>query len=535
MSFFNKNLVLKSDFLLFVLILLFVIVRLSSLNVIPIFADEAIYIRWAQLIIDDWHRYLFFPLNDGKTPLFIWFLVPFQFLFENQLIAARIFSVIVGIGAMFVTYCYFRKRVKSKLTLTIAITSVSMTPFWFFHFGMALMDGMLTFLLIVSLVFWIVFLDSVKLSNQLNIKLWLEYLLKNPKKLRILVLSGFSFGLALLTKIPAVLFVPSLMIFALSKTKSIVDYLQLMMYLGFALFLSFLLFISLKINPAFGQLFSRGSDFLFPVSDVLFHGMWRHTVFSLPTYISYFLNYLTPGLMMLSIVGLFAKKHKKIIHLFFWSAVSFCLPIVILGRVVYPRYLFPAAIGFTFAAVYALDDLIERYILKSTDLKKQIIASCIVVSIIASSIVQSHYFIGSHFISDGAIPFVSADREQYQTEWSSGHGIAEFAETLKSRAKDKKIAVATEGTFGTLPDGLLVYFHRQNVEHIYIEGVGYPLKKLPENFKERASAFDEVYLLVNSHRLEIPLPEDLLKAQYCRPFNAPCLQVWDITDYLSDI
>lgn len=535
MSIFNKKILLRSEVLLLIFVLFFVVIRFASLNVIPIFADEAIYIRWTQLIMDDWQRYLFFPLNDGKTPLFIWLLVPFQFIFENQLIAARIVSVLIGVCTMFITYCHFSKRINSKFILFMAVASVSMTPFWFFHFGMALMDGLLTFLLLFALILWISFLESVKLSNQLDISQWLTYLLRHPKKLKTVALTGLLFGMALLTKIPAILFVPTFMIFAFSKAKSVLQYFQIMVYLSLSLMISFLLFISLKLNPAFGQLFSRGNDFLFPITEIVFNGMWRHTISSLPNYSSYFLNYLTPGIMLFSVAGLFAKKNKKIIHLFFWSAVSFCLPIVLLGRVVYPRYLFPASIGFTFAAVYALDDIIERYIIKSTNIKKQLMYSCIVVSVIASSFSRSHYFIASHFISDGAVPFVSADREQYQTEWSSGHGIAEFAETLKSRAKTKKIAVATEGTFGTLPDGLLVYFHRQNVENIYIEGVGYPLKSIPAPFKDRASSFDEVYLLVNSHRLEIPLPKELLKAQYCRPFKAPCLQVWDITDQLSDI
>jgi hypothetical protein len=95
------------------------------------------------------------------------------------------------------------------------------------------------------------------------------------------------------------------------------------------------------------------------------------------------------------------------------------------------------------------------------------------------------------------------------------------------------VAVATEGRFGTLPDGLLMYFHRRPVDNIYIEGIGYPVKDIPEFFKERARDFELNWLVVNSHRLEIPRPEARFITEFCRPHNAPCLQIWDISDLVQ--
>jgi len=80
----------QKHWLIIVLILIFyLILTIFRLSKLPVFADEAIYIRWTQLIIDDWQRYLFFPMNDGKTPLQMWLMLPFQFLFKNQLFAGR--------------------------------------------------------------------------------------------------------------------------------------------------------------------------------------------------------------------------------------------------------------------------------------------------------------------------------------------------------------------------------------------------------------------------------------------------------------
>src|SRR5690606_14151004 len=76
---------------------LYLLTHLVNLTGLPVFADEAIYIRWTQLIIDDWQRYLFFPLNDGKTPLHMWLMVPFQLVVADQLLAGRLLSVLVGL------------------------------------------------------------------------------------------------------------------------------------------------------------------------------------------------------------------------------------------------------------------------------------------------------------------------------------------------------------------------------------------------------------------------------------------------------
>src|SRR5258708_7425410 len=113
----------------------------------PVFADEAIYIRWAQLIMDDWKQYLFFPLNDGKTPLFIWLLVPFQSLFQNQLFAARFVSVIIGLIQILVV-----KKILAQLGARpkfqwLGALLTAILPFWYFQAHVALMDGLLTLFL----------------------------------------------------------------------------------------------------------------------------------------------------------------------------------------------------------------------------------------------------------------------------------------------------------------------------------------------------------------------------------------------------
>ena len=128
---------------------LYLFTHLWHLLSLPVFADESIYIRWAQLIIDDWQRYLFFPLNDGKTPLFIWLLVPFQFLFSDQLYAARFVSMLVGLGQIAAIIWTIRLFGGGKLARLLGALFVTLLPFWFFHHRIALIDATLSLLLTV--------------------------------------------------------------------------------------------------------------------------------------------------------------------------------------------------------------------------------------------------------------------------------------------------------------------------------------------------------------------------------------------------
>src|SRR4051812_11296992 len=86
----------KIEILILLLIsLLYFSLRLPNLTSQPIFADEAIYIRWAQVMRNE-PTLRFLPLSDGKTPLYMWAMIPFFKLFSDPLFAGRFLSVLSG-------------------------------------------------------------------------------------------------------------------------------------------------------------------------------------------------------------------------------------------------------------------------------------------------------------------------------------------------------------------------------------------------------------------------------------------------------
>jgi hypothetical protein len=170
---------------------------------------------------------------------------------------------------------------------------------------------------------------------------------------------------------------------------------------------------------------------------------------------------------------------------------------------------------------------------KRKNIFKQSLVAVLLAMLLANSVSASVAFMWSSWFDFANIPFVSADREQYISQWSSGVGIVESVELIKKIAQTQTVAVATEGSFGTLPDGILMYLHKADVSNIYVEGIGYPVKSIPNDFRSKAKQFKNKLLIVNSHRQELELDNDDLITQYCRPNNQPCLQVWRIDNYLN--
>lgn len=505
----------------FGLALLYLVTHLVALTTLPVFADEAIYIRWTQLIITDWHQYLFFPLNDGKTPLFIWSMLPFQVIFSDPLWAGRFFMVMVGllqVGANALLVKVLGGKTKSQLLsalLTICL------PFWYFYHRQSLIDGLLTFFLTLVLI------CTVKLVQQ-NSKPKAIFQRLSISEWKWAIGLGVAFGLALLTKIPAILFLPLLPLWILlSPSANKTARLRYLTLVGLATTLGLLLFTTLKISPAFGQLFSRGSDFLYDWQSVV-SGKWRETLPNTWAYLDYFVRY-THLFVLLAMVASLFGQYKRRSHLIFWSGLIFCLPMIVLGKVVYARYFLPAMIFITASFSLYLEEIIETQIETAKNLLLKVVWSVMVALIIGNVLASSASFIGAAMTDPTLLPLPTTDRTQYLSEWSSGHGIKEVETYIRQLAQTQTVAVATEGYFGTLPDGLLMYFVAHPDPHVYIEGIGQPVRGIPDFFKNRAATFDQKLLLVNSHRLKMDLAPEQLVLEVCRPDNGPCLQLWNIS------
>lgn len=501
---------------LVVLSIVYVVTHLPSLTLLPVFADESIYIRWSQLLINDPGRYFFFAMNDGKTPLFIWLMAPLQLLTADQLWLGRVVSVAIGLCQMGATGWLVKVIGGRPKTIWLSMLLVSILPFWYFHHRVALIDGLLALTLTLA---WV---GVIQLARQQHQRLlWILW-------------TGVWLGLALWSKVPAVLAFPALVTSGLYiKKLTRTTFLQLFFSIGASIFIALILFASLRVSPAFGQLFSRGSDFLYPVGEI-WNGAWKQTLPNIPTYVSYFGQYFGYPLLVLILVSLFIPRHKKHVHALWWSALIFAVPMMVMGRVVFPRYFLPMMVWLTPAVALAAEAWWAHWINPEQDsphpnLAKLGVSGLILLSLLGQSIASAGVFMASALFDVDHLPLVSADQTQYLGEWSSGHGIPETIQLIEQLRQRGSVAVATEGSFGTLPDGLLLYYFHRPVSNLYIEGIGQPVHLLDEAFITRARDFDHVLLVVNSHRMNMTLPPESKLLEVCRPIGDYCLQVWDVT------
>ena len=106
----------KPYLLLLVLSLVFLASRIVNLQALPIFNDEAMYINWGRLIASNPAKYWDISLTDGQQPFFF-VLTTLSWLSAAKyfLIAARMISVLSGLGTMLVLYFLGKEVVNQNL------------------------------------------------------------------------------------------------------------------------------------------------------------------------------------------------------------------------------------------------------------------------------------------------------------------------------------------------------------------------------------------------------------------------------------
>lgn len=74
--------------------------RLPHLSNLPTYGDEAIYLRWAQLIREDPGAHLWVSMIDAKLPLHYWLLALFFTLTRDPILSGRVLSVLLGLATI---------------------------------------------------------------------------------------------------------------------------------------------------------------------------------------------------------------------------------------------------------------------------------------------------------------------------------------------------------------------------------------------------------------------------------------------------
>jgi len=462
-------------------LLAYFVSRLQNLNAIPVFGDEAIYVRWSQLIKNvDTLRFV--PQSDGKQPLFMWVTAAtFKFIFD-PLIAARIISILSGFIILITLYATCLIFFNSTIALISSLLYITL-PFTFFFDRLAVPDTMLSAFGIISLLF--------------------SLLLAKYPRLDLSLLLGFALGLSWLTKSPAIYFVvlsfATFMVYRYSNYKKI--YFPLI-----STSLGFIIYNILRLGPQFQQIALRNQDYIWSFSEIIKHPL-DPLIPHLKDIFTIYLNNVSVPILVLTLIGaiLYFHKYYKNRTLF----IIFCwwiLPLIAnagIAKVFTARYiLFTTAplIILISISIYGLYTKYSKY--------KIIFALCLIPNLIwIYKLSFDPYKIN-----------LSSTETGYLSGWTSGWGIKTAADYLIQRSKVANVIVGTEGYFGTLPDGLQIYTDR--VPQLTIFGVGIDISQIPEKLIDARNHQDEVYLLFNSSRLKLP-PSELQKLTLISTFAKP--------------
>jgi 4-amino-4-deoxy-L-arabinose transferase-like glycosyltransferase len=477
---------------LVILGLIFLATRLPLLTRLPVFADEAIYIHWAQVI---WHDAgnRFIPLSDGKPPLFMWLMVPFLKVFEDPLVAGRLLSTVSGLATLVGVYLLTKKLFNSKVALVAGVLVITQ-PFLLFYDRMALVDSLLT-----AFGVW---------------SFYLAYLLLEKPTIGKGIILGTLWGGAVLTKPTGIYFPllapPLLLLYPVRKWWPKIKQLIVPSVLAGGYGLGFV--NVLRLSPAFHMLGSRTSDYLRTWQDFVTQGL-EYIPDTAGVLFHWLVSYFSWALVAWLAAGLWLTwrhKEKKIGLILLWVVVPFAIQMVI-GKIIYPRYLLVTA---PFLVIFLAWTGVEGW--KLVEQKRLALLKVFFGVLAAATVAYWLYFDFWLFINPARAPFDYAEQEQYLYQWSAGYGIKEIADHLKSLPADKDIVVATEGYFGTLPDGLLIYLDGRTQIDVY--GVGQPIFYLPDEVAKALQEGKETYLVVNSTRMKIENGESLeLIAEYPKP------------------
>jgi len=465
---------LKIFLVLIILIVLYFIFRLINLTILPVFADEAIYIRWSQVMRAE-PTLRFLPLSDGKQPLFMWLTIPFLKIFSDPLFAGRLVSVLAGLGTMIGLFLLSLQIFKSKKISFVTAFLYAIVPFAVFFDRMALADSLLSMFGI-----WI---------------LYLSILLVQYRRLDLAMITGMVLGGALITKSPATFFViliPFSIILNFQNIQKLIrNFLKMVPYWLVIYIFAFVIYNILRLGPNFQMIALRNQDYVFPLSNVLFHPFdpfQSHLI----EIIQWFNNLLTWPVFLAGLIGIILIIFKNI-KAGFLLLIWFLLPLLFeaeYAKVLTSRYLlFTVPVFLVFASAF-IDWLINK-------LKTRRFISLFIILLFFLLPLRYDYLL---LTDPQKADLPRNDRSGYLEGWTAGYGIKESADFFKKEALNKKILIGTEGYFGTLPDGLQMYLEK--VPNITIIGIGLYLEKIPEQLTNSTSD-NEVYLLINDERLKL--------------------------------
>jgi 4-amino-4-deoxy-L-arabinose transferase-like glycosyltransferase len=422
---------------IFGIIALYFFTRLYNLLSLPIFTDEAIYVRWAQIAGTDAAQ-RFISLTDGKQPSFVWLAAAFMKVVSDPLLASRLVSVFAGFGTLIGLFLLGQEIFKNrKIGLIVALVYV-LYPFSLVYDRLAIYDSLVAMFIVWALFF--------------------EVLLVRNRRLDLALILGMIMGGGMLTKTSvnfALILLPfSLLLFDFKQKNWRRELGRFALLALVSVVIAYSIYSILRLSPYFYIIAQKNVTFVYPLREWMSHP-FTFLIGNLKGLGGWLVDYVTIPFLILALSSfLVGKKYlREKVLLLIWFVAPFAA-LALFGKVIYPRFILFMTMPLIVLGSYALYHMVVLS-------KKNYIKLLIIITFLGTFVLND-FFILTDF-SKAGIP--QSDKAQLLASWPSGVGVNETVDFLRKESEDKLVYVGTEGTFGLMPYALEIYLKdNKNVE-----------------------------------------------------------------------
>lgn len=446
------------------------------------FTDEAIYVRWAQISLQD-ASWRFISLTDGKQPMYVWVAMLFIKFVNDPLLAGRLVSVFSGFFTMLGLFILSLELFKSKSVAFITAGLYVVFPFAVVLDRMAIYDSMVAAFYVWALYFSVLLVRHIRLDLALIL--------------------GFIIGGGVLTKSSnffSIYLMPFLLVLFNFKQKKLkFNFLKFIILTGVSAGVAFGFYNVLRLSPLFEMISAKNATFVYPFSDWIKHPL-TYFVSNISGLTSWLLQYLSFSYSFLIIIAiaLIHKFTKEKLILIIYFLLPF-LALSVFGKLIYPRFIFLMSIMLLPLAAWGMQVLFEK---TNKRFSKNLMLSWTTKAIILIVVVSYQLVVSVSFIVDPVnAKIADADRGQYVNGWAAGWGVRESVVFFEKESKDKKIFVATEGTFGLMPQALEIYLIKN--KNITVQGY-WPVDIFPKEVLEKASIMPTYFIFYQPQHVKLP-------------------------------
>lgn len=455
----------------------FFLLRLYHLKSMPLFNDEAINVRRAQLGAYDPSQRLF-SLVDGKQPLYIWIISFVMLKIGNPVASAKLVSLIGGFLTMVTLFVLTDELFKNKKLAVISMALYTFYPFAVLINRQVLFENYVGFFSVLSLYFAVRLARGINLGNM--------FLLAHAMGAGILTKSSGFFNIYLLPVSALVL---------REKKKLGKWALYALAAVGFA----YLYYSIIYLSPYASAVGAKNNVFIYTVGELI----PNHAFFKWPGQFIQFGGWVVEYLAIVAFVPIFfsfrnKKFTREIVLLFLWAFLPF-IAFSLFAKLPYPRHLYAMTLTLIPLIVLGLEQIGKTF--------KRMKRPVVLLGVVLLAMTYSD---GKIVTDLPHAPIPALDLFQYANGWPAGGGVKEIVSYLLPIAASKQIIIVTEGGFGyggLAASSVDIYFaNNPNVTKVEVNDVPFVI---PDSVLKQAQG-KPVYVLLNRYQGALKTPVDEL-------------------------